>query len=147
MSYDQRLKQEINQMLDRLAKRSSIWDAKSIAHAICNNHSDALAPGEEADFWRHAGYRHTRETVRKIINQRAGDRPDQDDGQLKLPGYDHLHAYYIVSRNGEDVGIPVYDMTDEEIEAKAQTYRSMAAACYAHADELDRFRTLRRQAA
>lgn len=147
MSLDQQLRQEINQMLDALAERSAIWDAKSIAHAICNNHAEALDDSEDADFWRHTGYRHTRKTVTEIINKRAGDRPEQDGGQLKLPGYEHLHAYYVVSRGGEDVGIPIHDMTDDEIEAKAATYRNMASACYAHADELDRFRTLRRQAA
>ena len=62
-----------------------------------------------------------------------------------LPGFAHLQAYYIVEREGDEVGVPVYDLTDLELEQKADLYSSMGTGCLAHADELRRFKRARRQ--
>lgn len=137
MGYHDKLVAEINAKLDSLTGK---WAASWIAHAICNSHAEGLAENDEALFWRHCGYAEVRDEVRRCINRRAGDREDGEAGQGFLPGFRHLQSHYIVSRDGEDVGVPVYDLSDEEIEAKAAKYRGMGAACYAHADELDRFR-------
>ena len=147
MSYHDKLTDEINRILDDLTSRGETWDAKWIAHAVCNGHSDGLTDAPDADFWRWCGYKECREQVRRCINHRAGDKPTADPRQLRLPGYEHLQAYYVVNRDGADVGVPVTHLTDLEIEAKAGMYRTMGAACYAHADELDRYRRLRRNAA
>ena len=144
MSYQDRLRTEINATLDQLAAEQQPWIAKWVAHHICKVHSDGIAENEHSDFWRHCTYVECRRQVTECINKRAGDKPSRDSEQLKLNGWDHLQAYYVVTRDGEDVGIPVSELTDEEIEAKATLYRKMADACQAHADELDRFRRLRR---
>lgn len=146
MSYQETLTAEINLVLDDLSEKGETWNAAWIAHAICNKHTDGLAENEHSYFWRHCGYQDCRDEVRRCINGRAGDRPTSD-AQLRLPGYDHLQAYYIVKRDGDEIGVPVHDLTDDELEAKAALYRGMAAACYAHADEIDRFKRLRRNVA
>lgn len=143
MSYHDRLITEINKTLDDLAAAQEPWAAQWVAHKICGDHAEGLAGNDDAMFWRHCGYVEVRDEVRRCINRRAGDKADSDDQQMKLPGYDHLHAYYVVRRNSEDVGVPIHEMTDAELEEKSAIYRSMAKACYAHADELDRFRRLR----
>ncbi len=53
--------------------------------------------------------------------------------------------YYVVERDGEEVGYPVHDCTDEELEAKRLQYRTMGFACFAHADEIERYQRSRRQ--
>jgi len=147
MSYADKLTAEINRILDDLAERGESWEAKWIAHGICNSHSDGLNSSEDAEFWRWCGYTETRDQVRRCINSRAGDKAETNDRQYRLPGYDHLQSYYVVQRGGVDVGVPVTSLSDAEIEEKSSLFRSMGAACYAHADELDRFRRLRRTAA
>jgi hypothetical protein len=146
MSQD-RLREEINEKLNALALKEQPWIAKWIVHEICAAHNDGLAENEHRDFWNHAGYAHCRREVTACINRRAGDKAERDDEQMILPGYQHLHAYYVVRRDGDDVGVPVASMTDEEREAKASLYRAMGAACYAHADELEKFGRDRQQAA
>lgn len=143
MSYRYQLNVEINEALDDLETRGTPWRASWIAHQICGSHTDGLGTGDHADFWRHCAYEEVRDQVRRCINRRAGDRPNVDDGQLRLPGYEHLQSYYVVRRQEEDLGVPVFDLTDEELDAKAAIYRAMGGACFAHADEIDRFRTLR----
>lgn len=152
MSYHDRLTKEIHAQLDALAAERRPWNASWIAHAICNGHDEVISRDgpdgqEHADFWRHCGYQNTREEVRRCINQRAGERPDRDPSQPSLPGFDHLQAYYLVKRQGEEIGIPIFDLTDAEIEAKAELYRTMGKACFAHARELTRFKALRKPSA
>lgn len=141
MSYEKSLAAEINAELDRLAARGERWNAAWITHAICENHKQEL--GQDAHFWRFCGYEKTRDTVRRIINSRAGNKPSKAEEQMKLPGYDHLQQYYMVRRDEEDIGVPIHSMTDEEIEAKAVLYDNMAKACHAHAKELRRYAAVR----
>ncbi len=140
MSYEKRLKAEINSKIDDMMACGQALRAEFIAHAICNDHMAGLADNEDADFWRHAGYRMCREYVTRCINKRAGDKIERQVLEPTLPGYEHVHRYYTVSRDGDEVAVSVYDMTDDELEGKAALYRSFGAANYAHADELDRFK-------
>lgn len=143
MSYADRLSAEINTLLDELAERGCEWRAPWITNEICQRHTDGLAEGEDADYWRYCGYSYCRREVTRCINRRADPEPEHGDKQLTLPGYEHLHAYYVVERDGEEVGVPVHDMTDDEIAQKQAHYRKMGAACFAHADELQRFKQSR----
>lgn len=146
MSYADRLNREINELLDTLAAEGKEWRAGWIAHEICSRHGAALADHEDADFWRHCGYSDCRREVTRCINRRAGDAPKSVDvEQMTLPGYEHLQMYYVVTRDDEEVGVSIYDMTDAELEAKQAMYRAMGAACLAHAKELERFQGDRRE--
>ena len=143
MSYENQLTEEIYAILERLAAEQQPWRAQWIAHEICQSHKDGLAEGDARLFWEHCGYEKICDLVRRCINRRAGDRELPDEAQLRLPGYERLQAYYMVKRNGDDIGVSVHDLTDAELIEKAALYRSMAAAAYAHADEIDRFRRLK----
>jgi len=146
-SYQEKLVAEINERLDGLVVIGETWHARWIAHAICQNHVEGLVDGDDADFWRHAGYQTVREMVTKTINRRAGDKAHMGavSRQIVLPGFErnHLQDYYLVIRDGDDVGLPVTSLTDQELMGKARRYRTMGATCYEHADEIDRFRQWR----
>lgn len=144
MSYQDRLTTEINAELDALAERDLPWQAEFIAHAIVARHNDGLAEGDHRDFWTFCGYAKVREETRRTINKRAGRQPESATAeQLILPGYQHVHRYYVVNRDGDDVGVSVHALTDAEIDTKAAFYRSMGDACFSHADELARFKVER----
>ena len=149
--YSDRLNSEIHERLDKLAEQGTPWIVRWITHEIVNSHNSGLPDGEDGEFFQWTAYTTVCEEVRKIINKRAGDKPSEpaQQGQVTLPGFDreYMQDYYLVKRDGESVGMPVTELTDEEIEAKAQLYRKMGAACYAHADELERFQHWRRSAA
>lgn len=141
-SYESQLTAQINGVLDALKLRQLSWNPTLISAEICHLHVAGIQQGEHSDFWLHSGYSYCRQQVRKCINRRAGDRPVSDKHPLKR--WQHLQAYYLLERDGDKVAVPVNDMTDSELEQKARLYRTMAATCYAHADELDRFRNHRR---
>ena len=146
MSYSDRLKEEINDVLTTLEVDRSPWEASWIAHEVCNQHRKGLAKNDERFFWDHCGYTEARRQVRECINRRAGDHTDLEavDRQYVIPGYEHLRSYYVVERDGQKVGVSVYDTTDDDLDVKKTIYRSMGQACYAHADEIDRFQRDRR---
>lgn len=146
---------EINQTLDTLAMRGGEWKAQWITHSVVSGHASGLSDNAEADFFRLTAYIAIREMVRRIIGERAGDNAAEKmrdaRRQIELPGFerDHLQDYYLVRRAGEDVGIPIVDLTDDEVAAKARDLRAMGVSCLEHADELDRFlqwRSLRQAA-
>lgn len=140
---------EINSVLDELAERKETWVASWIAQHICNNHESGLSSKsiEDAEFWRHGGYNYVRSAVTKVINRRAGDQPAKDGKQFRLEGFNHVQEYYVVSRDGSDIGVSVYQMTDQEIMEKVSLHRAFAIANAEHADELERFLDLRRATA
>jgi hypothetical protein len=143
-----RLSEEINETLDALAAEGREWNASWVAQEICRRHEGGLSDNEgDAAFWLHTGYSDTRREVTRCINRRAGKEADRGNpAQIVLPGFTHLHHYYVVTRAGEDVGVPVFDMTDAELLAKRTEYEAMGAACFAHAREIERFRQEREAA-
>lgn len=140
MSYETQLNAEIYKQLDQLSEMGQAWRAEFIAHAIVSSHAEGLPDNEHTDFWRHCAYRSVREAVRRCINKRAGDERPADDRQYRIPGYDHVHAYYVVRRDDTDVGVPVSDLTDDEIDQKSALYKKMGRECFDHADELQRYK-------
>lgn len=142
---------QINEHLDYLAEQGQPWIEKWIAHAVCEKHRKALPYSADADFWLWNGYQSVRELVRRVIGKRAGLKPtkDRDKQQIDLPGFERvrLQDYYVVVRDGVEQGVPVVSLSDAEIDEKAGELRAMGAGLYAHADELERFKTWRREAA
>jgi hypothetical protein len=141
MSYEAALNIEIDKELDRLGELKQEWRANFVAHAICQKHTEGLAEGEHKDFWLHCGYDKTRAAVTRRINKRAGIKTDEgDEAQPRLPGYEHMHPYYVVRRNGDDVGVHVDEMTDEEIDKKIASIERMGRSNFDHAREFKRYK-------
>lgn len=144
MSYGDTLTAEIDSVIETLRLAGNRLEARWIANEICSRHMAGLTDGEDADFWRFCGYMECREQVRRRISRIEGkDALERVAQQHLLPGFEHLQSYYVVKRDGEDIGVPVGDMTDDELAAKATTYRAMGKACFAHAREIDRFLEMR----
>ena len=148
MSYETALNAEIDKELDRLEGLKQDWRIGFVTQAVCTKHAEGLKDGDHKDFWLHCGYDKTRAAVTKRINKRAGDKPEeQAAAQPRLPGYDHVHTYYVVRRNGDDVGVHIDLLTDEEIDLKTNRIREMGQTCFEHADELQRYKRERKAAA
>jgi len=145
MGYERTYTAEIDAALDRIQTEGGQMVPAWITQEICAAHADALAPGED-HFWRHCGYALTRDAVRRRINARAGERSATDIGQAPLlPGFTHLQRYYVVKRKGVgDVGVPIDQLTDKEVEGKIALYERFSLASLAHAEELREFKKVRR---
>ena len=119
--------------------------ASFITQQVCGAHLAGLAENDHAALWRKGGYRWVRDETRRYISKCLGtDEADAKNNQSAFPGFEHVQSHYLVQREGEDVGVPALQLTDDEIEAKAALYKSMGAACFAHAGELVRFKDWRK---
>lgn len=144
MSYVDRLRAEIAAKCEQLLTEGKPLHASWITHEVCNLHTGGLAENDDADFWRHGGYHTTREETRRYISKRLGASAERAEArQGTFPGFRHVQSHYLVRRDGDDTGVPALEMTDQEIEAKAEEYEAMGEACLAHAEELRRFKLWR----
>lgn len=138
---------EINEVLDQKAAREEPWVARWIAHDILSRKGATLTDNPDREFWMHCGYAQLRDMIQTVIRNRAGDRTDiEKPKQLRL-GFErqHMQDYYLVRRDGDDIGVPVTEATDEELREKCQTLRKIGKTCFEHADEIEQFIGLRNQ--
>lgn len=163
--HDTQLRQEINAKLDKLEAKDQKLTPSWVTHEICKAHEVALRDAAELRrllpkasnddledhiaFWEYCGYTNTRKLATECINARRDARPSGDATQGALPLYDgfereHLQDRYVVTRDGEDVGVPTRDLTDEEIDGKIALYESQGRAAFEHAAELHRYKEFRR---
>lgn len=57
--------------------------------------------------------------------------------------FEHLQKAYVVERNGEEVIVPVNQLSDEEIEAKIAELKKIGNEALGHADELSYYKNER----
>lgn len=134
------LQREISEKIEYLRTHNGpVLHPDWISQAIFADHEDIR--GADAEFYRCCAWTTVRREVRQQINQVESDPRDH---QISLEGFEHLQDYYVVTRNKEQVAVRVDHLTDSEIDVKANEYDSMGSTCLAHADELRRYKDLRR---
>lgn len=112
-----------------------------ITKALVDRHIGGLArANEHTPFFEHYTYKGVRQHVGTYISNLYDDKDAEDDQvQRTLPGFEFLQRRYIVKRGHDEIAVAVEHMTSAERQAKAQMLRRRGKACYAHADEMDRF--------
>jgi hypothetical protein len=88
----------------------------------------------DSDFFRACAYVHVKDVVKRVVGKY--DSGPASDAQYVLEGFQHLQKAYTVQRQGQNILVPVDQLSIEEIEARADEYDTMAAGCVAHAKEL-----------
>lgn len=116
-----------------------------IANLVMSNHRDVS--GEDAEFYVLCGWAHVKTAVRAVVRSFKPEPEDVPDAQIVLPGFERLQTKYHCERNGKSWLVPIDELTDEEIDAKAHEYETMAEGCRLHAAELRRYKNQRGQAA
>lgn len=143
-------KQELLKFDQEVANKIAQWAAAGrdivpsfITHEIVQSHVGGLArQNEHTLFWEHHTYKSLREDVGRYITKAYG-KEDEEKKAVLLPGFEYVQQFYIVRRGDEDVAVAPAAMSDEEIDAKVQLLRRRGTACFAHADEFDRYKKMR----
>lgn len=96
--------------------------------------------GDDRDFAEGSCRDHVRVEVRKKLRDyKAGDENEASQAPW-LPGFEHVQRAYLVTRHGEATVVPLDQLTDAEIESKEAALDTMGHGCFAHRDELRRYR-------
>lgn len=137
MSYKKLLVGEISTLIDQLIADKIIIDPRSIASMVCSSHNEELM--EEAPFSTHNNYTNVRREVRMVMSKKLVVSEDNFNSQLTIEGTKYVQKYYSIIRNGEQLGVPVDQLTKEEVKDKANHLRKMGRACLLHATELEEY--------
>lgn len=138
MSYLNKLKIEINTILEHKSENKLDMIPKWIATEVCHSHGAGLVDGEDRDFWSYVGYAEVRAEVTRCINKFC-DTTDDADAQPLLPGMKALQKHYVVVRKGQSVGVSIYNMTLGELEDKRDLMQKNVTGLLIHIEEMDRF--------
>lgn len=114
-----------------------------LTHEIISS-KDGIS-GSDLDFYRVCAFTHVKDVVKRCVGKY--DSKPTTDRQLTLDGFEYLQVAYTVARDEQIVLVPVNQLSDDEIEARAKAYDDMADGCKAHARELRSYKRIRRQAA
>lgn len=99
--------------------------------------------GEDADFYIACGVDFIKDTVKRVVGDYRPKASAVTDAQIVMDGFDHMQRAYTVEREGETVLVPVYLLSEAEIEGRAVELEAMAKGCIAHARELRAFQRAR----
>ena len=134
MSYKSILVNEISALIGQLMAEKRLIDPRSVTTMVCTNHHEELS--EEAPFSTHNNYTNVRREVTAVMSKALAGSEGIANGQLIIEGMQFVQKYYSVERNGERVGVPVDQMSAEEVTEKVELLHKMGDACHSHADEL-----------
>ncbi len=123
---------EIASFIARKLNRGKIVPFELVVSEIVAARSGITGP--DADFYRVCTYKVVKETVKTCIGKYKANKKNQD--QLSLPGFQHLQIAYPVTRNDVHMLVPIDQLTDGELAARADEYESMARGCRDHAREI-----------
>lgn len=121
----------------------SILDPTRIATEVCSRYKGELSERGDGGLYEYATYRTVRDAIGKLISKKLDTQPGEVDRQFLLPGFKHLQTHYIVKRDGASLGVPVAEMTDEEIDEKVNLYQKRSHALQEHVTELLEFKKTR----
>lgn len=142
MSYSSKeLRREIkNIVVGRLERGDSIIRAWLVREVLVQH---PLPEMEDVDFnelcRNIAVVQEVRHVLRELKLSSEKEEGVSGAGELPLPGYKHLQRGYPIERDGEIVIVPIFAMSRQEIEERAEKYMAMAKGCEAHAEELRLF--------
>jgi hypothetical protein len=91
--------------------------------------------GSDVPFYRVCAIAHVHEVMKRCVGK-YDSKPKKADGQMVLPGFDHLQKAYTVIREGASHLVPVDLLSDDELLARATEYDAMAKGCRDHAREI-----------
>lgn len=100
--------------------------------------------GADKPFYQVCAHKHIEGLVKRVVKKYAPSE-EPSDKEITLFGFEHLQVAYPVHRDGENLIIPVHQLSDEELLARAEQYDEMAKGCRAHARELRSYLSERRK--
>jgi len=114
---------------------------------LCDRHDDIEGP--DRDWHRICAYDAMDAAVREVVGAGKQKRAGRGDGPQQpdlpgLPGWTRLQRSYFVPRDGQSALVDIWDLTDDEIEAKACEHDAQSVGHTEHASQLRQFARERR---
>ena len=126
---------EIRKLItDKIANNETV-EVSWLTHEVIQRHCDI--DGDDKSFYLVCAYAHVKDRVRQCIGKYGVKQ--MTDRQLVLDGFSHLQVAYTVEREAGTVLVPVDQLADAELLARAREYDDMAVGCRDHAREIRKY--------
>jgi hypothetical protein len=129
--------EEITKELTFLTENKKDWRADLIAKSIINIHVDEF--NNESIFVEYNLYENVKRLVTQVISKLASSKPEIENLQLIMPGFEHLQCNYMI----DGVGVHIDNMSDAQIDERAKFYDASARSMSEHAQELREYKNRR----
>lgn len=134
------INREIAAIIDRRISSDDPVQLNWIVHEFVKGH-DRIS-GDDVDLYRTALYAFVRDRAKRMIKKY--DYSDDLEQPDLLPGHEHLRVAYSVTRDGEQMLVPIDLCSDEELLMRAGEFERSAAGLRSHAAELKEYVGARR---
>ncbi|MGB0973113.1 MAG: hypothetical protein ACPGVG_19485 [Mycobacterium sp.] len=135
---------EIDSLVTGSIDAGETVQADWVAHQIMLDHP--YIQGDDAPFYRLGASSWVRDCVRRYLHRFKPRAEVEADKQLVLEGFERLQRAYLVTRNKQQVIVPVDHLSVDELRAKGRECQAMGDGCYQHASELFRYASSRQAA-
>ncbi len=135
---------EAMELIRKQLQEKKTAPAEMIAAAIVDRRQ--TPNGTDREWFVYCTYGYVRSVVRRAVRAFKG-KPEEESGQQFLPtleGFDYVQEGYTVDRGDKQIVVPTNQMTDLEIDGKVLFLETMSDTCRAHAEELRRYKAIRR---
>jgi len=146
MNHEKRLREEIQGEFERYEEENRCVPKEWLVTSVLGKHQDVQGP--DSEFALYCTAVTVRNGVESFFRRIKSDETLGDDQMLLegVEGFAYIKKRYLVSRDGDSVGVPVGEMTSDEMDAKADELDAFAAGCRMHAIELRKLAKDRRKA-
>lgn len=136
------INREIAAIIDRRINDNQPVQLAWVVHEFVRSH-DRIS-GEDVDLYRTALYTLVRDRSKRMIKKYdSGDEPEQAE---LLPGHEHLRVAYSITRDGEQILVPIDLCSNDELLTRATEFEKSAKGLRSHAKELKTYVGIRRAA-
>ena len=134
---------KVSLIVDRRLAANEPVELNWVVHEFVQQHNNIS--GADVEIYRTALYSHVKNIAKRIV-KRFDDESEVDQETL-LPGHEFLRVAYSMSRDGEQVLVPIEQCSNVELLARADEFVRNASGLKEHARELKLFVGTRRVAA
>jgi len=138
---DRDLTQEISEVIESTLAEGNPTPAAWVANAVVQRHQ--RPDGADADFYLLCAHHHVRKLVQSALRRFNPSSDGSTDERLLLPGFERLQRFYLVTRDDDQVAVPIGQMSNGEIASKITELKAMSRGCMELADDLTKYRSNR----
>lgn len=139
------LERIVGEVVNARIQSGEIAHAELVIRETIEARGEIAGEDEAVEFYGLCAHEHVARVVKKVINKRQEDDEEggQKSDQLLFEGFEYLRSAYTLHRAGDLVIVPLEQMTDDEIDARAEDLDRSSEGCKAHANELRRYKGMR----
>lgn len=129
------LTQQTHDLVNLKINQKEEVHADWLVQEVINGQGEIAGEGEE--FYSYCAREHVYRVVKKVIEKiKQDEESEPDDRQLNLEGFRYVRTAYTITREREQVLVPIELLSNAELMQRADELHKIGLGVIAHAEEL-----------